>query len=40
MESYDPNVIMDTEGPCSQIQLFISCRKLTNLDIIGKSDPY
>ena len=28
------------EGPSSMIQLFISCRNLKNLDIIGKSDPF
>ena len=40
MESYDPNLLNDAEGPSSQVQLFISCRNLKNLDIIGKSDPY
>ena len=43
MEYYDPGaglVNNDTGGPKQKIQLFISCRKLKDLDYIGKSDPF
>lgn len=44
MEGYDPAAgLFETSGsggPCSKIQLYISCRKLKDLDYIGKSDPY
>lgn len=31
---------LDQGGPKQKIQLFISCRKLKDLDFIGKSDPF
>ena len=42
METIDlmNNASLDDHGPSSKIQMFISCRNLKNLDIIGKSDPY
>lgn len=27
-------------GPSSKVQLFISCRKLRDVDFVGMSDPY
>ena len=27
-------------GPSNKIQIFISCRKLKDLDLMSKSDPY
>jgi Ca2+-dependent lipid-binding protein len=43
MESYNPGmgaVAMADDTPKQKIQLFIKCRKLRDLDYIGKSDPY
>lgn len=42
MEYYDPGVQIPklAAGPCSKIQLYITCKKLRDLDNIGKSDPY
>jgi len=43
MEGYDPAAGLfqnNANGPCSKIQLFISCKKLMDLDYVGKSDPY
>lgn len=43
MESFNPGLGMpDTNpnGPRQKIQLFISCRKLKDLDYVGKSDPF
>ncbi|CAI2363354.1 unnamed protein product [Moneuplotes crassus] len=45
MEYYDPGQGItsgqnDASGPKVKLQLFISCRKLKDMDYIGKSDPF
>ena len=32
-------VVQASQGPSNKIQIFISCRKLKDLDILSKSDP-
>lgn len=40
MEAYEPLLMFDAQGPATTVQLFISCRKLKNLDLMSKSDPF